>query len=159
MAFNAFLPKAVLMAVPIVLVGGLSTYSIAGADNDHRKSVSNAPVALGIGQPQSCIPLRAIRQSKVQDDSTIDFQMRNGDIYRNRLPRRCGGLGFEQSFSYKTSLGRLCSTDIIHVISSNTGSIETRGSCGLGKFQKVQLVEAVLPDRTIDIMSDSIPTE
>jgi len=76
----------------------------------------------------------------VIDDQTIDFKMRGGDIYRNRLPNRCGGLGFEEAFSYKTSTNQLCSVDIIHVLSQTGGRLDTRGACGLGKFQKIEKI-------------------
>ena len=66
-----------------------------------------------IGEPKSCITRSSIRSTDVIDDQTIDFEMRNGDIYRNKLPNKCGGLGFEEAFSYKTSTNRLCSVDII----------------------------------------------
>ena len=151
MSIKSLFPKAALIAAPLALLGGMSAYALDSHDERDMRE-TKAPPAKIIGEAKSCINLRSIRQSKVHDDYTIDFKMRNGDIYRNELPRRCSGLGFEESFSYKTSLGQLCSTDIIDVISNTGGRIETRGSCGLGKFQKVEMIEAVEPDRSIDIM-------
>lgn len=91
------------------------------------------------GKPVNCIPLTAIRQTQVRNDRTIDFEMRDGRVMRNTLPHGCPQLGFEEKFSYSTSLSQLCSTDIITVLISPGTS---RGaSCGLGQFQEVTLPE------------------
>ncbi len=95
------------------------------------------PEATPTGKPVSCIPLNQISESKVRSDQVIDFVMRGGHVYRNTLPYSCSGLGFEERFSYATSLNQLCSTDIITVLYS---SPPMRGaSCGLGQFQPVTL--------------------
>ena len=93
-----------------------------------------------IGEPKSCINRWSIRSTDVIDDQTIDFKMNNGDIYRNKLPNKCGGLRFEEAFSYKTSTNRLCSVDIIYVLSQTGGQLDTRGACGLGKFQQIEKI-------------------
>ena len=96
------------------------------------------PAATPAGKPQSCIPLTQIRETRVRDDRTIDFIMRGRDqVYRNTLPNSCPSLGFEQRFSYATSLSQLCSTDIITVLYS--APIQRGASCGLGQFQPVTL--------------------
>ncbi|MET0270070.1 MAG: hypothetical protein ABW173_06535 [Sphingomonas sp.] len=84
---------------------------------------------------ETCIPLSGIRESRVRDDSTIDFYMRGGRIYRSTLPNACPQLGFEQAFGYGTSLAQLCSTDIITVIRRGGGPVARGASCGLGTFQ------------------------
>ena len=58
-------------------------------------------------------------------------------VYRNILPNSCPSLGFEQRFSYVTSLSELCSTDIITVL--YTSPVMRGASCGLGQFQPVTL--------------------
>lgn len=88
-----------------------------------------------VGKPASCIPIRQIDSTRVRDDQTIDFYMLGHTVYRNRLPHKCPQLGFEERFSYKTSLSELCSTDIITVIT--TPGVSTGPSCGLGEFQKI----------------------
>lgn len=71
----------------------------------------------------------------MRDDRTIDFYMSGDKVYRNRLPRRCKGLGLEEKFSFTTDLPQLCYIDTITVLH---GSAATRGpTCGLGKFQPV----------------------
>ena len=87
------------------------------------------------GKPESCVQIRSIRETRVRDDSTIDFYMRGGQIYRNRLPHSCPQLGFEERFLYKTSLSQLCNVDIITVLTSP--GISRGASCGLGEFQPI----------------------
>ena len=95
------------------------------------------PVANAAGKPVSCIPIARIRESLVRDGRTIDFVMTGRKTYRVILPSSCPGLGFEQRFSYATSLSQLCSADIITVLSS-TG-LQRGASCGLAPFQPVTL--------------------
>lgn len=97
------------------------------------------PEARVTGEARSCIPLRAIRNSNVHSDRVIDFEMNGGKVFRNELPYDCSSLGFEERFSYKTSLSQLCSTDIITVIQSPPGI--SGPSCGLGKFVPVELAK------------------
>jgi hypothetical protein len=57
--------------------------------------------------------------------------------YRNTLPQSCPSLGFEERFGYATSLSELCSVDIITVLYATP--VSRGASCGLGKFQPVEL--------------------
>ena len=94
------------------------------------------PPATPSGKPIDCINTQDIRETRVRDDSIIDFYLNGGRTYRNTLPFKCSGLGFNQGFAYQTSINRLCSVDIITVIQQGGGPM--RGaSCGLGKFQPV----------------------
>ena len=99
---------------------------------------SRAPAAVAVGEPVDCVQTSRIDNTRVYDDSTIDFEMIDGTRYRNTLPVRCNGLGFEERFSYRTTIGRLCDLDTITVIRSGGPDGPT---CGLGDFVPVQLVE------------------
>ena len=88
-----------------------------------------------IGPPEDCVLRRNVRHTVVLDDRTIDFHLAGGRILRNRLPHACPGLAFDDSFSYRTSLDRLCAVDTITVRTS-TGPGPT---CGLGRFQPVEI--------------------
>ena len=90
------------------------------------------------GPAQSCVPLQNIRNSRVLSDRVIDFYNGAGrDAYRVVLPQSCPQLGFEQRFTYSTSLSQLCAQDIITVLQ---GPTPTRGaSCGLAPFQPIEL--------------------
>ena len=98
------------------------------------------PEATPIGDAVSCVNLRNIQSTRVHGDSTIDFYMSGGKVFRNTLPNSCPSLGFEERFLYKTSLNQLCSVDIITVLQSP--GLSQGPSCGLGKFQPVKLASA-----------------
>ncbi|CAN5377516.1 hypothetical protein BH09PSE3_BH09PSE3_26200 [soil metagenome] len=95
------------------------------------------PNATPIGKPVSCISTSRIRETHVHGDSTIDFTMNGGKVYRNTLPNACPSLGFEERFLYKTSTSELCSVDVITVLQSP--GISQGATCGLGMFQPVEL--------------------
>ena len=99
---------------------------------------AGAPAAVAVGDPVNCVQTSLIRDTRVHDDSTIDFHMRNNTIFRNTLPNRCSGLGFERRFAYRTTIGRLCNVDTITVLRS--GGINGP-SCGLGQFVPVELTD------------------
>jgi hypothetical protein len=102
-------------------------------------SAANAtrPVASAEADARNCLPLTRIMQSRVIDDQTIEFITRDRQVWRNRLPNRCPTLGFERAFSYSTSIGQLCSFDIITVLQQSAG-VRAGPSCGLGLFVPVK---------------------
>ena len=87
------------------------------------------------GKPIDCVQIRSIQSTRVRDDRTIDFYMGGHKVYRNRLPYKCSGLGFEEKFSFTTSLSELCAVDTITVLHSPP--VTQGATCGLGKFQPV----------------------
>ena len=100
---------------------------------------SEPPPAKPVGEAKSCIPIISIRETRVHGDRVIDFHTTGKMVYRNTLPQDCPQLGFEERFTYSTSLSQLCSTDIITVLYA---SPPMRGaSCGLGQFQPVELIK------------------
>ncbi|MBY0521094.1 MAG: hypothetical protein K2P79_11800 [Sphingomonas sp.] len=127
-----------LPALPLfaALSGALLILAAPAAARDARA----IPEATPDGKPASCIPLRGIRESRVRSDQVIDFVMQSGKVYRNTLPGPCPQLGFEERFSYATSLSQLCSVDIITVL--YTTPIARGASCGLGLFQPVTLAKS-----------------
>ena len=122
----------------IIIASALAAGSIAFAAE--KASGDDKYEIRTIGEPKSCVLRSNIRSTDVFDDQTIDFVMRNGDIYRNNLPSKCSGLGFEEAFSYKTSTNRRCNVDIIRVLDTTAGRLDTRGACGLGKFQQIEKI-------------------
>ena len=121
------------MRTPILAALALTAIAAPGAARD-RNAV---PEATPTGKPQSCIPLRSIRESLVRSDSIIDFRVDNKRFYRVTLPQGCPGLNFERRFAYATSLSQLCSNDIITVLQQSP--IMRGASCGLSEFQPVTL--------------------
>jgi hypothetical protein len=87
------------------------------------------------GKPLLCVPVHSIRETRVRDDSTIDFYMTGNKVYRNRLPQPCPELGFEERFGYETSIDQLCNVDIIHVLHESPPI--PGAACGLGAFQPI----------------------
>ena len=98
------------------------------------------PAATPTGDAVNCLSLTNIRETRVRSDSVIDFYTTGGKVYRNTLPNSCPSLGFEERFAYATSLSQLCNVDIITVLQSG-GGLQRGASCGLGKFQPVQLAK------------------
>jgi hypothetical protein len=97
-----------------------------------------APPPKALGPAQNCVQIANIQQTKVVDDRTIDFNMRDGRVLRNTLPNSCPGLKINRSFAYKTSQSQLCNVDIITVVVQGAGPV--RGaSCGLGSFTPIEV--------------------
>ena len=90
------------------------------------------------GEAEDCVIRRNIRHTVTLDDQTIDFHMAGGRVLRNRLPYACPGLAFDDGFSYRTSLDRLCSIDTITVRRSGGPPGPT---CPLGRFQPVEIAK------------------
>jgi hypothetical protein len=99
---------------------------------DRRALAEASPV----GDPVDCVDIARIDYTRVRDDRTVDFYMRGRQVYRNRLPGQCPGLAFEDGFSYRTSLSRLCSVDTITVLRPGGGG--PGATCALGPFQRIE---------------------
>lgn len=100
-----------------------------------REPAVRAPAVEVAGPAVECVQTSRIRNTVVHDDYTIDFVMNGGDVYRNTLPARCPGLGFEEKFAYRVSTGQLCRIDTITVLRPGAGQGPT---CGLGQFVPVR---------------------
>ena len=91
---------------------------------------------------ERCIDSRRISSTQIIDQQNILFTMRDRTIYHNELPRKCPGLRRGKTFSYRTTISRLCNTDSITLLDT-FGMGMTRGpSCGLGKFRPITQEEA-----------------
>ncbi len=120
--------RIILAAAAIGILAGCSGPTRADLA-DQRALVEARP----IGPPENCVALRNNAYTRVRGDSVIDFYMKGGRVYRNDLGDRCPQLGFEERFTYSTSLDRLCSADIITILTpAGRGA-----SCGLGPFQPI----------------------
>jgi hypothetical protein len=122
--------KQLLVATALLSLAGM-----AGAKG------RDIPAATPNGEAVNCLSIPQIRETRVRSDSVIDFYTAGGKVYRNTLPNSCPSLGFEQRFAYETSLSQLCNVDIISVLQSFGGDLRRGASCGLGKFQPVQLAK------------------
>ena len=106
-----------------------------GATERRQADRRSLAEARPVGEPVACVDLVRIDRTRVRDDRTIDFHMRGGAVFRNRLRHECAGLAFEDGFGYRTSTGRLCSVDLVTVNRSAGGSGPT---CALGSFQRIE---------------------
>ena len=120
-----------LLPLPLLLLGCAGSRDLASADR--------VPAATPAGEARSCIRITGIRESRVRSDQVIDFMMRGREVYRVTLPQDCPQLGFEERFSYATSLSQLCSQDIITVLTTAGPGLQRGASCGLAPFQPVTL--------------------
>jgi hypothetical protein len=122
------------MKPSIIITTALIALFAAPASGGRDRAI---PDAKPVGAAVSCIPLNQIRESRVRSDKIIDFRVSGKRWYRNTLPQSCPSLGFEERFGYATSLSELCSVDIITVLYATP--VSRGASCGLGKFQPVEL--------------------
>ena len=124
---------------PIMLLIAAAVAPLAGCTTEPgTPPASRAPAAAAVGEPVNCVSTGSIDNTRVHDDRTIDFVMRDGTVYRNTLPVSCSPLGFEKRFSYRTTSARLCSSDTITVLQSGGVGAPT---CSLGQFVPVNLTE------------------
>ena len=121
----------------LILISAAMLIAAAPAPAPQHKE--EVPEATPTGEAVSCIPMHSIRTTQVRSDKVIDFVVAGGKVYRNELPIACPGLGFERRFIHKTSLDSYCSLDQITVL--NHPPYIPGATCGLGKFQPVQLAK------------------
>ena len=79
----------------------------------------------------SCINPTEITKQKVVSDTEIQFELRNGEVWVNRLPRVCSGLKLQQGFSWDVRGTLVCSNqEMIRVKDDGT-------PCMLGEFARL----------------------
>ena len=130
-----------MRVVPLIIGAGVIA-SCAPVEGTGRAdpALAGPPVKV-LGEAKTCINRSQIRNSRVRSDQVIDFEMRGGRVYRSTLPNRCPRLGFEEAFTYTTSINQLCNTEIIYVAEQVGGEIRRGAGCGLGKFVPVEYVD------------------
>lgn len=80
---------------------------------------------------ESCIDPSRIRKQVVVSDEEIKFELAGGDVWVNKLARKCTGLKFEGGFAWEVRGGSVCSNQqVITVLNSGN-------TCLLGAFSKV----------------------
>ena len=125
------------LAAASALIAALAASACAQTEPIGGQSRAPAPAVVAAGQPVNCVRVADILQTRVYDDQTIDFVMRNRTRYRNTLASRCPDLGREKRFGYKITTGNLCSVDTITVLIQ--GSSIPGATCGLSQFAPVKL--------------------
>lgn len=135
--FKAIIVSSLLM--------GFAPVGMDDDDKDEVKAIADFEALKryqATGKVKNCVSLNRISRTKVLDDRTVFFEMRGKKHYVNRMDRKCPSLKREERFMYKTSIGQLCSIDIITVLD---GFGRSWASCGLGKFEEIELKPKVEP--------------
>ncbi|MFZ5610241.1 MAG: DUF6491 family protein [Pseudomonadota bacterium] len=131
--------KSVLSIAVLAAALGATSSAYAGEKQDKAPPPADGEGAL-------CVSIPRIQRTDILNDRQILFYMKGKDIYLNELPHNCPQLGFEESFTYATSLTQLCNTDIITVLlrtgGGDIGGLQRGASCGLGKFVPITQEEA-----------------
>lgn len=125
-----------LLAVTAVIV-------LSGCAGDADRVPRSQQLWKPKGDTVSCINLRQIRSTNVIDDRTIHFVVNNRRMFRNELPNRCPGLGFNRAFSHNSRSSQLCSMNLITVIQG--GAAPQGATCSLGRFQPMIPVPPATP--------------
>lgn len=129
---------ALICALPIVAFG---------LNAESNKKGKKAEQIKLIGEPERCIRPNNISSTRVIDNKTIEFRMFGSKFYRSNLDHACPGLSRNDPIKYNIRGSQLCSVDIFTVLDVNAGRIDTRASCGFGKFQEIEKVKATAKDR------------
>lgn len=119
------------LAIPVIL--GLLSSGAAAQDGADDAVDATETIEVDT-DPERCVRVRSIRRTRVIDEQTIAFFMRNGDVYINSLPRRCPQLDREQRFAYEARGGQLCNTDVITVLMQFAGRLDPGFTCRLSEF-------------------------
>ncbi len=121
----------------------LSSCAPAGTQRPQTAPLADGGNVNIMGDPVRCLQAISIRNTKIIDDGTIDFDT-GAKLYRNRLPARCPGLKSADKFSYTVSTGSLCNADIIYVLNDYGGEMQRGISCGLGEFVPIQKIKPAI---------------
>jgi len=129
------------MKASLLVAGGIALGLSACASDPDRVPQSQRTWTPQ-GDPVSCINLSTVRSTNVPDDQTINFVINNNRMFRNDLPMRCPGLGFNRAFKHNSRSGQLCSANTITVVQPGG----PRGAtCGLGRFQPMVPTDTLPP--------------
>jgi hypothetical protein len=101
---------------------------------------------------QRCVSSRPIRKTEVLDDQNIIFYMRGTAIYLNHLPKPCKKLAQSGRFLYRTTVARICKSDMITILRDTGLGLSTGRSCKLGTFWGItkEDVEKIKAPREIE---------
>lgn len=84
-----------------------------------------------------CVRIQGIEDIDIVNSGTLVFRMRGDEVYRNDLPHECPGLRPGDTLMYRSSVGQLCSVDIITVLEDRGFGFSPGASCGLGMFEPI----------------------
>lgn len=119
----------VSLVVGTALFASVSAQAAPHADGEAK--LAKAVEGRVAGEPVDCIDLRAVRSSRIIDNTAIVYKA--GDtLYVNRPANGAESLDRWDALVTKTSLSRLCSVDVVHLYDSSS-RMQT-GTVFLGQF-------------------------
>jgi hypothetical protein len=86
---------------------------------------------------EHCVRINDIEKIDIVDADTLVFRMRRGKVYKNELPHRCPGLRSNDTLMYRSSVGQLCSVDVVTILEDWGFGFAPGASCGLGMFEPI----------------------
>jgi hypothetical protein len=122
-------PRLVPLAVVLVLGVAAAAASLA---QDEAGDAEERDL-----DAEHCVRISDIDEIDIVDADTLIFRLRGGKVYRNDLPHRCPGLKRNDTLMYRSSIGRLCSVDIVTVLEDWGFGFAPGASCGLGMFHPI----------------------
>jgi hypothetical protein len=121
-----------LLALALVLGLGSIGTSVAQDDVDEPDDADERDL-----DSEHCVRINDIDKIDIVDADTLVFRMRRGKVYRNELPHRCPGLRSSDTLMYRSSVGQLCSVDVVTVLEDWGFGFAPGASCGLGMFEPI----------------------
>jgi len=137
-------PSGAFVALATLIVAGGATHAAAQA-----KEPAPTPTVA-----QACVYRPNIDHTKILDDRTILFFMRDHVTYQNTLKEQCFALKAANRFAYtEASMHRLCMGNLISVLQDVTpGAVSANNLCKLGAFVPVD------PDVADDLIAAADPS-
>lgn len=100
---------------------------------------NNGDTIKNIGEARLCIRNANLARARVINDDVVDFEMRDGTIFRNILLTSCPLLRDSDRFSYRQfTKSSLCRGDQISSLETVGDRLQIFGRCGLGTFQQIE---------------------
>jgi hypothetical protein len=126
----------------VLIAAFLSTALTSGAALAGEAKTEQVPLVgyTRTGEMSNCIYARRLDQVKILNSTQILFEMHGGDFYLNE-PTSCPSLRKRYALKYDSTIGQICTTTIVTLLDTGSG-IHYQGTCGLGKFEKVEKIVA-----------------
>ena len=119
-----------LKLLAIVILAGVASGTAALAQEETEAEERDL-------EARHCVRINDIDDIAIVDADTLIFRMRGDAVYRNDLPHRCPGLRRNETLMYRSSVGSLCSVDMVTVLQDWGFGFAPGASCGLGMFHPI----------------------
>lgn len=84
-----------------------------------------------------CLNLRQIDHTRIVDDHTVLFYMKDKTVWLNRLPYSCPGLREGDPFMYRVFMDQLCQSDNITVLQRVGSGFIEGATCRLNPYSPI----------------------